>query len=299
MGDKLTCLDVAQPMQLRLEPKWTPPACLQEVSCEEAKGAVPGVAPLLSPLPLGGRLLVASHSLHVEGLLHLHLGSILSGILHPPMDFVGRGLPAGGDRLNLRSIALTIQREPVEVGLLLRHVEVQDVFGHNIFAVFLPRHQLDWPFPFADIPSVPLRCSGGLQDVGVVGAAVANRWHHEAGLELLGVILAHPLEADIEVGSPHTLPVLLLQALGASKAERQQGGGVLWHGGFRLGGCAIPAHPHKIAPVATAGCCHQPYQLLEEARGVLELLAGRLRRAKRPSLHLARLGLLLPTYPLL
>ena len=155
----------------------------------------------LSPmyLSLGGRLLVASHSIHVKGVLHLHLGSIRPEIILP--NCVGRARSAGGDWLNLRSSTLTIQHEPIEEGLLFRPIEIKDVSGHNIVTSFLPGPELDWPWPFADIPSAPLRSSRLLQDAGIVGAVMANRWHHEAGLKLMGVILAHPLQADVELKS--------------------------------------------------------------------------------------------------
>ena len=88
-GRKLTCPEVAQSTEPKLEPKWDPPACLHEVAGEDAKGAVLGVAPLLSLTPLGSRFLIANHPLHIESMFHLYLGSVFSGVVLLPSDFTG------------------------------------------------------------------------------------------------------------------------------------------------------------------------------------------------------------------
>ena len=91
-----------------------PPACLPPILCELAVCRITDVAAPLPSLPPRQRLLVADHSLHVEGMLHLHLGALWVSTV--PTGRVGILLCAGGDKLNQRIGTLIEISEPIVVG---------------------------------------------------------------------------------------------------------------------------------------------------------------------------------------
>ena len=267
-------------------------SCLQGVCREDAVGAVGEVPAPLPPLSISFRLLGADHPVHIEGVLHLRLRSLLPGPLLL-VDLATRRCLAGGDRLNLWGRTLTIERAPVELGLLFGEVEVGELLGVPLATgLRLPGPELHWPSPFADIPAIPRRRPCLAKDLAAVGAVVADRGVNKAGPKFLRIVLEEALHADVEVISGALLPKLFLQLHCTTKADREEGGAVVWPRVRPPLLIPFPAHPNPIAMVASVSRRHEPNELLDEGRRVLELLGRRLRRAQWPSLHLVLLDLL-------